>query len=83
MTSSRRKVAVQRSDDAVHLHVEGPTLAQNKPYQEFLDLMGWGDTPMPNLPMSTVSTPSTMDMQAGPATVAVCPVVRAYLGPFT
>ena len=55
-----RKVVVDRSNDAVHMHVDGPTLAQDKSYQSIIDLMGWGNKSIPNLPMSMVNPPSTV-----------------------
>ena len=55
-----RNVVVERSHDAVHMHVDRPTLAQDKSHQGILDLMGWGNTSMANLPMSRVSPPSTV-----------------------
>jgi hypothetical protein len=60
MATSGRKVGVQREKDAVHLHVDGPKLSQNRSYKDLMDLMGWGDIPMPDLPMTTASAPSTV-----------------------
>ena len=55
-----RKVLVDRSNDAVHMHVDGPMHSQDKSYQGIIDLMGWGHKSIPNLPMSRVSPPSTV-----------------------
>jgi len=45
-----RNVVVERSHDAVHMHVDRPTLAQDKSHQGILDLMGWGNTSMRTCP---------------------------------
>ena len=59
-----RKVVAQCSNDAIHMHVDGPTLADDKSYQEIVRLMGWGDMPIPNLPMSTIGIPPTLFPQS-------------------